>query len=152
MATATTPAEGDNPLNLQLEANPGYWYVEHEIFKVLTAYLPTTSTWTASAAAAKLNSFYPSIRQDDERKEEPMSFFSEFWEIMFRIGCQVDCHTHPMERFIALIKALREINVDEPNGAWGKLPQMSLFLAERYNGMLVLSLNPSLTLPLTLVE
>ncbi|KAJ5619820.1 hypothetical protein N7510_003804 [Penicillium lagena] len=128
-----TPTTEENPLNLHLEANPGYWYVEHEIFNVLSTYLPATSTWTAPAAAEKLNSFYPTIRQDDDPKEPPLSFLSEFWEIMFRVGIQVDCHTEPMKRFIALIKALREINVDEENGAWRQLPQMSLFLTEIYH-------------------
>jgi hypothetical protein len=126
-----------NPLNLQLEANPGEWDIENKLFDILTTYLPQDSALSSEQAAEQINSLFPDNRPGDEEKESSGSFLAEFWDLMVRIAYQLDYQDVPMQRFIGLMKALRQLPSDimlkDGLRLWQDLPSFSMFLIERWN-------------------
>lgn len=120
--------EQNNVLNLQLEAvEPEE--IELNIFKVLAAYLPSTSSLSAEQAAQKLNGLHPANRPDESDKEQSWHFFQWFWTQMFGIACQLDYEDEPMQRFVRLISALRKlpsIAYAENGQVWEDLPDMAM--------------------------
>jgi len=99
-----------NPLNLDLESPHEPSNTEHAFFSLLTTYLPETSSITPDQAANQINALLPSHRPGPkEEKESTASFLFEFWELMFRIAPQLDYRHETMQRFVALVKALRNL-------------------------------------------
>ena len=98
-----------NPLNL-VESPHEPSNNEQAIFSFLTTYLPETSTISPNQAADQINAILPDHRPGcKEQKESTAGFLFEFWELMFRIAPQLDYRHEPMQRFILLIKALRNL-------------------------------------------
>lgn len=130
----------NNPLGLALEANPGEWDIELKLFDILATYLPQDSVLSSQDAAEQINSLFPNNRPGDDEKESPGSFLSEFWDLMFRIGYQLDYQDVPMQRFISLIKALRqlpsEITLENGSRVWQDLPDLPIYLTERWHSKL----------------
>ncbi|KAL1970452.1 hypothetical protein VTN77DRAFT_4096 [Rasamsonia byssochlamydoides] len=126
-----------NPLGLQLEATPGEWDIELKLFDILTTYLPQDSALSAQHAAEQINSLFPTNRPGEDEKESPGSFLAEFWDLMFRVAYQLDYQDVPMQRFISLIKALRQLpsNITLENGSrvWQDLPDLPIYLTERWH-------------------
>lgn len=128
----------NNPLGLQLEANPGEWDIELKLFDILTTYLPRDSAWSAPHAAEQINGLFPNNRPgNDDEKESPGSFLAEFWDLMFRIAYQLDYRDVPMQRVISLIKALQQlpsdIKLEDGSRVWQDLPHLPIFLTERWH-------------------
>lgn len=100
----------ENPLNLDLESPHEPFPIEQAIFSLLTTYLPETSSTTPDQAADQINALLPDHRPGrKEEKESTTDFLFEFWELMFRIAPQLVYRQEPMQRFVALIKALRDL-------------------------------------------
>ncbi|KAE8402363.1 hypothetical protein BDV37DRAFT_284844 [Aspergillus pseudonomiae] len=127
----------ENPLNLQREGVPGEWDVEDKLFEILTTYLPPVSDMTAGQAAEQINRLFPANRPEGSDKESPESFLFEFWDLMIKVACQLDHEEIPMQRFVNLLKALRQLpaNVVLGDGtpAWRDLPHFSMYLSEEWN-------------------
>lgn len=101
-----------NPLNLDLESPHEPSKVEHAVFTLLATYLPETSPITANQAAEQVDDLVPSHHQSPEEEKYVQTtgdFLFEFWELMFRIAPQLNYQHEPMQRFIALVKALRTL-------------------------------------------
>lgn len=99
-----------NPLKLDLESPHEPSNTEHAFFSLLTTYLPQTSSITPDQAADQINALLPSHRPEPkEGKQSTASFLFEFWELMFCIAPQLDYRHEPMQRFIALVQALRNL-------------------------------------------
>lgn len=97
-----------NPLNLDLESLHEPSNIEHTVFSLLARYLPKTSSITPNQAAEQLNALQLSHRPGPkEEKQSTASFLFEFWELMFCIAPQLDYQHGPMQRFIALVEALK---------------------------------------------
>jgi len=129
-----------NTLGLQLDANPGEWEIETELFNILTTYLPGDSTVTAQSAAEDINALFPLHRKDEGDREEPSSFLSELWDMMFRVIQQVDYQSEPVQRLIKLIRALKTLpsttTFDRGHGPeklWQDLPGMEYQIGEVWN-------------------
>lgn len=99
-----------NPLNLDLESPHEPSNIEHAVFSLLATYLPETSSTTPNQAAEQVNALLLSHRPGPkEEKQSTASFLFEFWELMFCIAPQLDYQHKPMQRFIALVKALKNL-------------------------------------------
>ncbi|KAJ5291293.1 hypothetical protein N7478_000544 [Penicillium angulare] len=99
-----------NPLNLDREDPHEPSNVEHAVFTLLVTYLPETSSITPSQAAEQANALFPSRRPGlKEEEQSTVHFLFEFWELMFRVAPQLDYQHEPMQRFVALVKALKNL-------------------------------------------
>jgi len=130
----------NNTLGLQLDANPGEWEIETKLFNIFTAYLPKCSNVTAQSAAQDINGLFPLHRNAKGDKEEPSSFLSELWDLMFRVILQVDYKSEPAHRLIKLITALKKLpsttTFDRGHGAeklWQDLPGIEYQIGEVWN-------------------
>lgn len=130
-------ATTNNPLGLDLDTMYEPTDIEEKVFDLLTAYLPPDSTITPQQAADKANSFFPYSCLGENDNYYPRQFLGEFWEVMFRIAPQLDYQGQPMQRYIALHKALRELP-DIFMGdyrVWQDRPLFSMELHERWSRM-----------------
>lgn len=119
--------------------------MEHAVFSLLTTYLPETSSITPKQAAEQINALLPShCPGPKEEKQSTASFLFEFWELMFCIAPQLDYQQEPMQRFVALVKALRglpETIVIQDGGVYDGQPiwrdglYFGPMLHERWNRM-----------------
>ena len=132
----------NNTLGLQIDSNPGEWEIENKLFNILTTYLPKDSNVTAQFAAEDINALFPRHRKDQGEIEEPSSFLSELWDLIFRVIQQVDYKSEPAQRFIGLIIALKALpsttTFDRGHGAeklWLDLPGMEYQIGEVWNSM-----------------
>ncbi|KAJ5635717.1 uncharacterized protein N7484_009030 [Penicillium longicatenatum] len=99
-----------NPLNLDLESLHVPSNIEHAVFSLLATYLPETSSITPNQAAEQVNDLLLSHRPGPkEERQSTASFLFEFWELMFCIAPQLDYQHEPMQRFIALVEALKNL-------------------------------------------
>ncbi|KAH8680438.1 hypothetical protein BGZ61DRAFT_481128 [Ilyonectria robusta] len=137
--------------NLQLDpGSDSMTDTELETFPILTSYLSATSQPTASEAAKQINSLFPSHRGNGEANKSPEGFLAAFWDLMFRVAIQLDYQTQSMHKFVSLIKALRDLPnttaLKDGRRLWQDLPDLALFLTERWHQADILSHN---TLPET---
>lgn len=134
-----------NPLGLDLETMYEPTDVEEQVFGLLTAYLPPDSTITPQQAAHKVHSFFPHDHVGENDDNAPCQFVGEFWELMFRIAPQLDYQGEPMQRFIALNKALRELPEivifvwSGYSRVWQDRPLFGVELHERWSRMFICS-------------
>ncbi|KLO83531.1 uncharacterized protein LW93_313 [Fusarium fujikuroi] len=110
---------------------------EQEIMLIFTSLLSETQLLTAPEAAAKINDLFPHQPQKDGNKKSPGGFLAAFWDIAFQIAVQLDYRTQQMQKFISLIKALRDLPstaiLEDGRRLWQDLPDLSLFFTERWN-------------------
>lgn len=140
------PYPRPNPLHLDLETQHFHEpsEVEQAVWDLLAAYLPATSTMTSEQAAKRINALCPANRRDvaPDEKQSMGSFIFELWEVIFRFAPQLDYRHEPMQRYIALHKAIPNLPVIivEDGSPWisGKrlwqdLPYWHMTLSERWN-------------------
>ncbi|KAJ5116586.1 hypothetical protein N7456_000934 [Penicillium angulare] len=140
--------DASNPLNLDLGDPHELCETEEVIFSLLTRYLPETSSITPNEAAEQVNAFVLEVSQRPsplEGKQEVSNFLLMFWELMFRLAQQLDYRHEPMQRFIALIKALRNLPetafIEQPGPgapydgqpAWRSKCYYTMMLTERWH-------------------
>ncbi|CZR47953.1 uncharacterized protein FPRO_13620 [Fusarium proliferatum ET1] len=127
-----------NPLHFQLDTDFSEMTdTEQQLTLVLTSFLSETQPITAPEAATKINNLFPHQPEKDGRHKSPGGFLAAFWDIAFQIAVQLDYQTQQMQRFISLIKALRDLPstaiLEDGRRLWQDLPDLSLFFTERWN-------------------
>lgn len=128
----------NNPLGLDLDTMYEPTDVEEQVFDLLTAYLPAHLKITPQKAAKKAHSFFPHHCLGEDDDYYPRQFLCEFWEVMFRIAPQLEYQGKPMQRYIALHKALQELPEVFIQGryrVWQDKPYFGMELHERWSRM-----------------
>ncbi|KAF5984454.1 P-loop containing protein [Fusarium bulbicola] len=110
---------------------------EQKITLILTSYLSETQSITAPEAATQINNLFPHQPEKDGNRKSPGGFLAAFWDLAFQIAVQFDYQTQQMQKFISLIKALRDLPsttiLEDGRRLWHDLPDLSLFFTERWN-------------------
>lgn len=145
-----------NPLELDIECLYQPTDTEQPIFNILTSYLSHNSSITAQQVAETITVLLPDSQPDDETTDQPSrgGFLCELWDLMFRVAYQLDYQEEPMQRFIMLVKAIRESPVvimkegdrfTDGERVWQDLPYFSVMLYGKWTSrfsLLVFSAPP----------
>ncbi|KAF5664604.1 hypothetical protein FCIRC_10758 [Fusarium circinatum] len=110
---------------------------EQKITLILTSFLSESQPITAPEAAAQIDNLFPHQPEKDGNKKSPGGFLAASWDLAFQIAVQLDYQTPQMQKFISLIKALRDLPstavLEDGRRLWQDLPDLSLFFTERWN-------------------
>jgi hypothetical protein len=129
-------------LNLHFEGGPHAEDIDIKLFDILLSYLPADSKTSAEQVASSINDLSPASAPDDAETDQLAGFVSRFWSLMLTSVEQIDYDTVPMQRFILLIKALRDLpsqkvlhpqhGSDYRQKVWQDLPFMQSELQDRW--------------------
>lgn len=148
MAEASlAPPSEQNPLGLKLEvANPNL--LELKVFNVLLFYLPNDSQVSVPETASQIHSILLNnlvVEQSNPDvggvTDTVGGILHIFWDIYFLLGTQIDpkLNSGSMDCLISLVGVLKqlpsEVHTERYGRVWQDLPQMSMFLTKRWNGM-----------------
>ncbi|KAF4438160.1 hypothetical protein FACUT_5025 [Fusarium acutatum] len=130
----------NNANSLQFQLDTGFSEMadtEQRITLILTSFLSERQATTAPEAATHISNLFPHQPEKDGNKKSPGGFLAAFWDLAFQIAVQLDYQTQQMQKFISLIKALRDLPttaiLEDGRRLWQDLPDLSLFFTERWN-------------------
>lgn len=124
-----------HPLELDIECFHPPSDMEQTVFNLLTSYLPQDSSIAPQQAVEKILARLPGDKTNEESAQRPSreGFLCELWDLMFRVAYQLDYREEPMQRFINLIKVLRE-RLGSILGDSEDISYFGMMLCEKWQG------------------
>lgn len=118
--------------------------IETKVFNVFLTYLPRNSQQSACVAAARIHQLLLENKDPngDNKPEQGIGgFLHLFWDMYFLLGCQISQESEEMNRHVRMVGALKalpsEVHTERYGRVWQDLPQMAMFLTERWNRKLL---------------
>ncbi|KAK0642549.1 hypothetical protein DIS24_g8934 [Lasiodiplodia hormozganensis] len=111
------------------------WSLEHKTRDILIPYLQPTSQTSPAATAIDLITLCQSEAEKQNLAQRALSedFWYMTWEIVFKLAEQIPAAHTSQDRLVALIRALRDADVQPPNNPYAELPNMGIVLSERFH-------------------